>query len=534
LSARAFLAQRSFSLDSVKFLNAACGVRLDWALPWFHRIALLAFITTSLFPAALWAGAITPVISSKISTKQILLPAFTNITLLDVGITGTLSNVKQSINTAKGIFTYLPEADIQGLLLNSAQDASSRTGGTNSHAKLDKTGYVYTGRSYGAGASVGLVDGFTQPVTSYTYNETGFRTETQCIYNATSAFVLEELDTPDTWTIEVFDATGSLPNGGTVMFAAAGLDSADVVAVAAGLGGLDRPHYVAFATGNGTWGKYGELSNVQCQVTFDPMEFAISVNVTGLTITVNPLEAAPLPPHASDLAAHAIYTLNNLGSTLATTIWTSVLGDVFITNIANVVAASGTGNSSNLRGVADAVSSIIDNAFGAYSAAQLMIQNDTTPTIVEAESVAVVFGSPVYVYSVLVVNLVICLIYFIEVVRTRGWKRLSNFNFMDIKSVIISASIGGSAIANKVQSLHCAHASPWEAAEDDHLIGQIRICLSKVSRDRVAVTIADHGVVTMSGADLARDRQATDSVALLRKPVPGMHNSETASMLSES
>ncbi|KAI4130877.1 MAG: hypothetical protein LQ347_003209 [Umbilicaria vellea] len=511
---------------------------MDWVLPWSYCITLLfAFITTTLLPAALWAGAITPVLSSRLSTHQILLPSFANITLLNkLDITATLSDADLFINTAKGIFTYLPETYIQGLLLNSAQDASNRTqaGGTNSHAKLDKTGYVYTGRSYGLGASVGLVDGFAQSATSYTYNETGFRTTTQCIYNDTSGFVLEQLPTPEDWALQVFDATGHLPSGQTIMYAAAGLVTADIVAVAcSSFVEFNQTHYVVMATGNGTVGRYGPLSNVQCQITFEPMKFAVSVSVTGLRITVDPLEPAPVPAYASNMTYRAVYSLGNLGSTLATTIWTSVLGNVFMTNIANVNAASGTGNSSNLRGVADAVTSIIDGVLGAYSAAQLTIQNDTTTEFVEVKSDAIVFGSPAYIYPVLVVNLVICLIYVIEVIRTQRWSHSSSFDFMNIQAVIISTSTGGSALASKVQSLHRTQASTSEAAKKNSSVGKIRICLSKVSRGRVALTVANHGTATTSNADLSHNRQETDSLPLLRRSIHSRYISDPACVISE-
>ena len=381
---------------------------------------------------------------------------------------------------------------------------------------------------------MGLVDGFAQSVTSYTYNETGFRTATQCIYNETSAFVLEQLFTPKDWALRVFDATGYLPNGQTVMYAAAGLGPADIVAVAcSAYVDFDQAHYVVFATGNGTEGKYGSLSNVQCQITFEPMEFAISVNVTGLNITVDPLEPAPVPAYASNMTFRAVYSLGDIGSTLATTIWTSVIGNVFMSNIANVEAASGKGNSSTLRGVADAVTSIIDDVFGAYSAAQLMIQNDTTTKSVEVKSDAIVFGSPAYIYPVLVVNLVICLVYVIEVIRTRGWNHSSSFDFMSIKSVIISTSTGGSAIASKVQSLRRTQASTSEAAKENSSVGKVRIRLSKMSQGRVALTVANHGMATTSNVDLVHNWQETDSLPLLRRPIHSRFNSNPGSVVSE-
>ena len=75
-------------------------------------------------------------LSTKASTEQLALPDFSNITFVEIDIDST----SHSINTEKGIFTYLPELDLQGLILNAAQGASSRKSSTISHAKLDKTG----------------------------------------------------------------------------------------------------------------------------------------------------------------------------------------------------------------------------------------------------------------------------------------------------------------------------------------------------------------------------------------------------------
>lgn len=546
MSARASLANRSFSLDSVKFLTAICGARVDWALPWLNCITLLAFIAITLLPAALWAGAITPILSSRLLTEHILLPAYTNTTILDqMDITVNMNDGDVTKHTAKGIFTYSPQIEFPGLLFNSAQDASSRTDtdGPNSHAKqpkLDKTGYIYTGLSYGVGASVGLMDSFSQPVTSYTYNETGFQTTTKCIYNETSTFFLEQLFTPHDWALQVFDATGSTPDGQTAMGAAAGLVAADVVTVASSVStDFHGTHYVVFATGRGREGKYGRLSNVQCEVTFQPMEFTISVNVIGLSITVDILEPAPVPANAHERTLRAVRSLGDLGGIFATTQWTSVIGNVFINNIANVEAADveaadDIGNSSSLRGVADAVTSIIDNVFGADSAAQLMIQNNTNRTSVRAKSDAIKFGSPAYIYPVLLVNLLICLVHVIELIRTRGWNHSTSFDFMDIKSVIISTSTGGSAIASEVQSLHRTQASSSEAAKKNSSVGKIHICLSKMSRGRIALTAANYGMMTKPNADLAHDLQATDSLPLLERPMRGQCSVRTPSSRTAS
>lgn len=89
-------------------------------------------------------------------------------------------------NIAKEIFTYISALDLQGLLLNAAQNASSQIESTIAHAKLDKINYIYPTRSYGVGAFVGLTDNnFALPVLTYGYIEIGYRVTPLCIYDPT-------------------------------------------------------------------------------------------------------------------------------------------------------------------------------------------------------------------------------------------------------------------------------------------------------------------------------------------------------------
>lgn len=507
--------QRPCSLDTIKLVNALYGVRCDWALPWMYLMLLLVFITLSFFPGALWAGAITPVLTTKTLTKRLALPSFSNITWLENDI---VDNSTYTQNTAKGIFTYLPEFDLQGLILNAAQDASSRNGGANSHAKLDKTGYVYSNRSYGMGSSVGLTDDFGPHMSSYTYNETGYLAEPSCIYNSTSEWQLDAFPQQAGFSMMIFNAEGELPNGVSPIYAAAALSATGVVAVGAGTNRDDSEpaHYVAFATGNGTLGKYGPLSNIQCEVTFEPMDFLVSVNVTNRTISVLPFQSADQPLNATNVTYQTIHTINNLGSVLATTLWISVIGDAFINNIANVQAAQGASNASNLQGVTDSLSSIIDNTLGAYSAAQLMLRDDSTLAIARTQYVGVIFGSSGYIYSIIVINLAVCIVYIFECFRSRGWRNLSKFNFMDVKSVVIGTSMGGEAIANEVISLHDAQASAWHAAEYDRLVGKVRIRLGKSSKGDVAVMLAEEEGKASLKPSLGYERRSSEAIPLVR------------------
>ena len=467
-------------------MNAVYGTRFDWALPWPYLIALMLFIAFSLFPAALWAGAITPVLATKDSTKPLDLPSFSNLTGLNDGGANITAQ-----HTAQGVFTYAPASDLWGLILDAATDASDRNGGTGSHAKLDKTGYIYTTRGYGAGASVGLVDDSLDQATSYTYNETGYLTDALCVYNATSEFSLEKSpisflnDFGDTFYL----AGGSLPNGagpdGLGDLVVNGPQGAVAMFAGSNASDVSSSHYVAFAEANDTGEIYSTLANMQCEIKFEPFDFSVTVNVTNHSISVLPQRPAILSTNLSVFSYQTIQAINDLEPS----VWTHAIGDAFINNIANVEALSGPSNASNLQGVSESLLSMLDNIDEAYAAAQLMILHDTNLGTANVKSVAVVFGSPGYIYSILMVDIAVCTIYFVECFRTCRWLHSSRFNFIDIRSVVVGASMGGHAIANKAKSLHSRRASAWKTADDDRLVGQIRVRLSNGYEGEVAVTL---------------------------------------------
>lgn len=62
---------------------------------------------------------------------------------------------------------------------------------------------------------------------------------------------------------------------------------------------------------------------------------------------------------------------------------------------------------------------------------------------------------------------------------------------MDVKSVNLGASSGGSAVANRAQSMHREHGSAWYATESDSIVGQLRIRLSRSSKEDIAIIIAE-------------------------------------------
>lgn len=210
--------RKPLSLDGLKFWTALASARFDTALPPIALVLLFVFLVAIHVPSALWAGALTPVTTVANGTFfPIPLPQYSKATEPIWNLTCFECWVKKTPTTPfdlyanEGIFTYRPVfgmlngeilvsirqradefLDTQGLLLTQAAAASSRNGTTQTHAKIDNTGYAYFGRSFGVGAAVGLFNevGAAQ---SYWFHEFGYMSTVKCLTNATSDLALNQV-----------------------------------------------------------------------------------------------------------------------------------------------------------------------------------------------------------------------------------------------------------------------------------------------------------------------------------------------------
>lgn len=369
--------------------------------------------------------------------------------------------------TERGIFTFAPDLDLQGLVLNSAQDASDRNGGVSHHRKLDKSGYVYRGRSYGLAAAVGLETNFEPPATSYEFEETGLLAETSCIRNHTAEYELVPFDLG--LTLQVYNAVGYLANGLGTIFAAAALTDESAFAIAAD--GVNGSNYVAFATLKGADSVYAKLEHLQCEVRFTPTQFGVRVNTTAQTIDVSPESSAEPFSNMDELGGRLMRLIGKLGSALSTTCWQSVMGEVFMNNIINVESFMGPSDETTFTAVGMSLDSIIDSCLEAISAAQMQVLQDTQTVQASTQSVAFVFGALSFQLAILGVSTLVTIVYATECIRTRFWTLAATLNFMDMKSTVVATSAGGTDIAKRANR----KAAPMRAGKRPPQYGDFKV-----------------------------------------------------------
>lgn len=452
ISFTASLASRKFSLNTLQLVHAASIPRVSFSLPWFLCVPLTTLVVLSFLPAALWSGAMTPIISERTTTQTTMMPTFqtNNLSSLWEGNTSTSTSGSGSLGqwlTDDGLFSFDPSA-LRSLILNSASDASSTNVSGYLHQKLDKTGFLYLNRSYGVGSGAGLVDvpGSNSP-RWISYSEPAFHSEVSCIYNASSAYRIDKLQVPSGWSLSIYQAAGSYPTGAsTGGWVYVGYSPQDIFSWGAVYSNATRKSYVALATGASpsadAW-SFNDFKNIQCQIDFRARTYGVVVNYTNNLISVTPEAEIPWPAYANaviDKATNWLWVFSYVDSSFGG----SYLGRTLRLNVNQLQNSTGDfSDAMTLRGVSDYLISCVDNVLVALSSARLVASNATSPVQARVAVAAVTLGETKYICGILALNMVVCLVYVAEALRTRFWRDMPRLELMDLTSVVIAAWKGG-------------------------------------------------------------------------------------------
>ena len=476
------LDKSSQTLDAVLAWNNLVARSPSWGLRSHYLVPIALFVLASQIPAALWAGAITPVlvVTQASSPASIAVPQYQDSSNIreyptEVGLEGPLLRSKQ------GIFGYSPGMRLLGSLLASGSSASTVDGGVRRHAKLDNTRFTYYGRSYGAGASVGLADESVAKnslAESYSFQERGLRADVGCFYNYSTNFVIG-----DEGDSIIYPAYGYLPNSGELYEYSKYYSNADgdkIVAIGVSRNQESSQRIIGIAAGS----NYSFLNATQCNVEFLPTLFNVSVGLVDRSINVSE-DSAATDFTARENLTYALIRQFEFISNDQTSLYLSLLGDSFNSSVASynlsVSALNGappTQSSATLIGLTNSIIAMIDDLLIAYASAQLLIANDSTPTPATVQVHAFVFGSAIYVYLIFAINTAIILVLIEEAFRTQNWRGLSNFDYMDPRSLIIGSSMGGKAIAEKVKIV-AGHDKNSVYKHGSRQVGNIRVILDE-------------------------------------------------------
>ena len=468
---RVRLTERATKLEDVHLWTALLVPRIDISFRKERLAMVVIFFLIAQIPAALWAGALTPVFTTTtLMTGSIQVPTYTTATesiwndqfqLRGPQVRNVQTNCTK-VNSARGYVASCPVPDMQGLLLNSASSATTRSGAPRNHSKNDNPDWIYKGRSYGVGSSQGLASVSSIPsgsqLQAYNYTEIGYTVTIDCYQNSSSEYCLtaySNLSDVTLWLVHGYlpNSEPNYPESYPLLAWTSGPGNVGSLAWSAVVN--DNRNMIAIAAAD----SYAPLNQTHCSVTFALSNFTVAVNATTHSILVDPQSttshALPNIEPTGRLIANAMYSVNLL-SRMSTSLYVSVLGETLFHNIETLRARYSSDATTAVSpsvvntAIADSFAAVLDDILVAFGAAQLVLSNASTAAPITGIYQAVRIGQNAYIYATLGINILLLVAVAVEMVRTRLWRKLPVFDYSDITSVAVAASAGGMELADEV------------------------------------------------------------------------------------
>ena len=462
------LIRRSLSLNLIALIQAVSTKSLSTDLPAaFSTISAIIVLLFAL-PSILWTGALTPVVTDTTfaESQALHIPQYSTSSNLTWSSNKQLGGDCHTVINKKGIFSDCPVSNLQSSLLNQAAQATSNQ--TRIHSKNDNSHYSYIGRSYGVGSPAGLVDDNLyrshngSSLLSYSYTEPGYRAHVTCFYNTSSDFHLELIQDgkPDNGIPYVYYAIGRFPNSvqgqGVDFFAIVGQDGDNNTAVVAAKRYESR-NVILVTAGS----SYSDLNNTQCEVSFVPTLFTVSVEVANKLISVHPTNVtkiagstSPSFDPTSGLADNVMNQINGL-SMISTSLYTSVVGDALLTNIRSATTnTSSTYSHAVLAAMADSFSMMVDDILLFIGSSQFFVPNAGAGEFSSVDAHltvrAVRLGEAKYVYAICMICVMLLVVVAVEACRTRVWRSLPWWDYMNTTGLVLASAVAGGDLVDEI------------------------------------------------------------------------------------
>ena len=504
------------TLERLKWWKALAAYKMDRSLPLMSYLPMLVLWALALPPTFLWTGALTPNLLDHNITASIHIPFYPpDPDGQSWNATWTPIAPHNVVRSPWGSFSYTPAYDRGGSMVSTAAGVIADEDWGRTRPRSDKTGFTYNKRSYGVGSSIGLANldsnAYNQS-TNLNYQEDGYYAKVYCSFNTSSQWGISKGPQDSNPLIpNTYMAAGATPNNKLYwQLQYSAVNDSNVVLINADPGlGLSGNATIVIATGTGP---YSRLNQSQCNVTFNPTRFNISLDIGSNAITVLKAGSAPdidptaqtnatftawdcqnLPtsldisnnisgcgvytaqgqPGLGNIATRALRQLNDL-STQDMSMHISSLGEMFLSLVvdernyaANFSLDISDFESSGIKSpnattdaltysIARGLESLIDDSLLAFASAQLVLNYNTSVRTVDGTltTSAIQFGTKPYVYAIFAFNILLILLFIEEAFRTHFWAALPSSKYNDLRSVIVASSIGGAKLGNEGREEH--------------------------------------------------------------------------------
>ena len=266
----------------------------------------------------------------------------------------------------------------------------------------------------------------------YTYNETGYFTDTKCIYNESSALNILLYDTGNHVGFpSIYWAYGALPNSnwseimqhpyppnqlypaGMDYYVQSAFGGDDSIVSTFNRGPVNDDTRWMFGMTAG--GGYPQLDRVQCEITFEPSLYRVNVSPSNATIEVSRIENVLVDDPDPTTNLRKVATNSYQLSYITTSLYTSTVGDSFTENIRNLQANRSVFDTDSpaykavvLDAIADSVTTVMDDSLVALGSAALTFSNATRSANVIARVAAVQIGSRTFIWLTVAINMLGC------------------------------------------------------------------------------------------------------------------------------
>jgi hypothetical protein len=272
----------------------------------------------------------------------------------------------------------------------------------------------------------------------------GYAADVSCIYNSSTEFVLQ-LQPSD--PLLVWQAMGTLPNsnGFQELSMYFGRDDGPAI-VAIGVASLPTTglQYLGIAAGE----DYKSLNQTQCAVNFVPTLFNVTVDTTAGNLTVIPVSSASDIDPSGNITHTAIRQMELIAND-QTNLYQSLLGSSFFESIGDYIVSQASlpsppsTENATLSGLQNSVAAMLDDILAQYASAQLMVGNQSAVVEAQIMVASMQIGQRVYVIAEVVINIIVLLLVLGESVRTRGWRGLVEWDYMNVRCLVVGSFKGG-------------------------------------------------------------------------------------------
>lgn len=337
-----------------------------------------------------------------------------------------------------------------GNLIMTASTAINATG-PRQHPKIDNSTWTYRGRSYGKGSLAGLLEPVNtteKPAdVSFSYQESGYNISASCSKQTNVIFPFEEYYTGGSGQLNVWSSQVVMLDSGNVsippFYAASSVyDKVNSAPFGyfAWTAFFDKGiYYIATSSQPHSWSH--ALNNMLCTIEFAPMSFHINVSRLDQSITVTPLEGIDNFNQTGNITDAIMSDLDLFSRTSSS----SVTFTPLYYAISNNVQAAKTAYNASVDAawelsLRDAIVEVADDLL-TYQGILAIGRNDSESVLqpVQRQFAAIKIGQTEYHFALLVINILLCTIYLYEASRTRYWKHLPDFNFLDVKALTLAA-----------------------------------------------------------------------------------------------